>query len=340
MTAKTNRIVLLGPQRNAITVTEELDLLGVPGKIATITAGWQEREAEDSELQDAIGHRAVNLALHARLDRVFALDPELFRAHRARQDKLRRLQDLYRVRLNAYIGAAQELFHHAAGDDDEPAEMEPMLAVERADAVQTVQRLDAHHLAHIVAIHEAFEREIVPGKRPALVRERAEIAAIMDQCALVAIAGGHVATLLGRLRLLDVAAHFGAKPVLGWSAGAMVLTDRVILFHDRPPEGPGNAEVMDIGLGLAKQVVALPHATKRLILDDGPRMALFAQRFLPALCVALDPYCRARATGKSKGRSAWELHEGTWMIDDSGRLTALEHAAEFGADDFVAPLET
>jgi len=321
-----NPVMLLGPQRNAITVTDELDRLGLAGKIATITAGWQEREAEDRELQDAIGHRAVNLALHARVDRAFHADQDLFLAHRARQDELRRLQGLYRLRLDAYLGAAQALFHRAELDEDGEAEM---VVAERKAAVQTLRDLDAHHLDRIARIHARFEDRIDPARHPALRREIDEVAAILDDCAIVAVAGGHVATLLGRIRLLRIAGLFGSKPVIGWSAGAMVLCERVVLFHDRPPEGPGNAEVLDVGLGLARGVVALPHATRRLALDDAPRMALFAQRFSPALCVALDPYARAR-NPDGGDPTGWQLHDGTWCVDDGGRLTSPEVEASYG----------
>lgn len=347
-----SRLVLLGPQRNAITVAEELDTLGAYGKVALITAGWQEREDDDGNLQDAIGHRGVNLCLHRRTDAVFDEDRELFSAHRKRQDQLRLLRDLYNVRLDAYISAAKALFHHSphaaplayrtyaastaqfaarVGDDDDDAQdHEAMLAVLRDDAVRTLRELDTHHLKLIADIHERFEAQVRPNDRPLLRRAREELGEVIEGCDAVAIAGGHVATLLGRMRLLDIAGQLRGKPVIAWSAGAMVLTDRVVLFHDRPPEGPGNAEVLDIGLGLAPGVVALPHATKRLAMDDMPRMAMFAQRFSPAMCLALDPYARARWQGEQ-----WTLDAGTWCIDESGRLASKEVADQLDPNSWV-----
>ncbi len=44
----------------------------------------------------------------------------------------------------------------------------------------------------------------------------------------------------------------------------MVVCETVVLFHDSPPQGAGNAEVLDAGLGLARGVIALPHARRRL----------------------------------------------------------------------------
>ncbi len=293
--------VLLGPQRNAITVTGELDRLGLRGKIAAITAGWQERESEDNELQDAIGHRAVNLRLHERVEAVFQADPELFQAHRARQDRVRQLQELYRLRLHKALEAARELADFAAPSD--------LVEPEYAAAVEAVRTLDEHHLKRIRQIHSEFEARWHLHRRPALMRHRAEVAALIEDCEIVAIAGGHVGSLLTRIRLLDVPAHLPRRFVMAWSAGAMVCTDRVVLFHDRPPEGPGHAEVFDVGMGLIADVVALPHATRRLELQDRARMSLFARRFSPSVCVALDPRCRLGfgPRGLSANEDTYEL---------------------------------
>ena len=76
--------------------------------------------------------------------------------------------------------------------------------------------------------------------------------------------------------------------MIAWSAGAMALTERIVLFHDRAPQGPGHPEVYGSGLSVLRNVVPLPHARARLLLDDAPRMAVFARRFAPARCVLLE----------------------------------------------------
>ena len=309
------RVVVLGPQRHVVTVTEELKLLGLSGRIATITAGWQEREAEDDELSAALGNRSVNLRLHARTDDVFAQDRQLFSAHRRRQDNLRQLQDIYRMRLDHLMASATMLMSRAG-----PAEL---IEPEREDTIEQLRALDAHHLRRIRDVHEAFEQEELPGERRALAQHRAEVHGILEECDAVAIAGGHVSTLIGRMRLLDVAAGMVAKPILAWSAGAMVLTDRVIAFHDRPPEGAGNAEILDVGLGIARGIVALPHATTRLKLDDHARMALFSRRFFPADCICLDPGNRGHLDDRT-----WTFTAGTLRIDRDGATVAASPEAE------------
>jgi hypothetical protein len=68
----------------------------------------------------------------------------------------------------------------------------------------------------------------------------------------------------------------------------MALSERVVLFHDRPPQGAAHAEVLEPGLGLVPDVVALPHAGARLALNDTARVQTFARRFAPARCLALE----------------------------------------------------
>ena len=77
-------------------------------------------------------------------------------------------------------------------------------------------------------------------------------------------------------------AMVGDRPVIAWSAGAMAMSDRIVLFHDHPPQGAGDPEVLDAGLALCRQVVALPHARRRLQLDDPIRVSLFARPVRPS----------------------------------------------------------
>jgi hypothetical protein len=74
----------------------------------------------------------------------------------------------------------------------------------------------------------------------------------------------------------------------------MAVTERVVLFHDHAVHASRNAEVLDRGLGLARGVVALPHARRRLDIGDGPRMSRMARRFAPARCLVLDDGAQVR----------------------------------------------
>jgi hypothetical protein len=275
-----SRIVLLGPQRLSPTVGEEVKRRGITGPVAMITAGWQERESEDGEFREVLAVPAVNLRLYARWEEIRQEDPEFAELHRGRQDQLRQLSRIYRRRLALLRQQASELLEM----DGSPELLDP----ERADAIEMLKALDAHHLRRVEEINDEFEWAVRPGERPSVARHRAELAEILRGCEAIAMAGGHVAVLLNRLRLFDIEPMLRRLTVFAWSAGAMTLTERIVLFHDSPPQGAGNPEVLELGLGLIPGVVVLPSARHRLHLEHTQRVALMVQRLAPARCVPMD----------------------------------------------------
>ena len=56
-----SRVVLLGPQRTQPTLNQAVASVRAHGPLATITAGWEEREGEDQEMRDHLGGRTINL---------------------------------------------------------------------------------------------------------------------------------------------------------------------------------------------------------------------------------------------------------------------------------------
>lgn len=275
-------IVLLGPQRFDPTLGAAAKAVGIEGKIATITAGWQERETDDADLHEHLHKQTINLRIYERADRVWKADTELREAHRARQERMRLKQDFYRIRLEHELDAAHVIEQRRAPAD--------VLEEERAASVQAVRDLDAFHLATCARDKEAWNAKWKPLEREHVRRERDEIIELLEGVAAVAIAGGHVATLLNRLELFGMDELLKGRPLLAWSAGAMAISQRVVLFHDSPPQGPGAAEILDRGMGLCPDVVPLPAPETRLRLDDRERVTRFARRFSPALCLAM-PAC-------------------------------------------------
>lgn len=281
MAAHPNRTVtLLGPQRLTPTLAGAVRGGGVEGDVAVVTAGWQEREEEVDELREHLGGGVVNLRLYARAEEVFRKDRTLARAHRQRQERLQRMQELYRLRLDHAMEAARTLLTRR-GD---PEVVNP----EREAAVAHIRELDRVHLERVRAVHAELDATIKPQQRAAVVRHREELAGLLAGCSAFAVAGGHVALLLNRLRLFGIAEMVAGKAVFAWSGGAMVLGERLVLFHDDPPQGAGNAEVLEAGLGIFTGLLPLPHAKRRLELDDPLKVGLFARRFGDLACVAMD----------------------------------------------------
>lgn len=271
--------VLLGAQRFEPTLAAAVHEAGVQGRIAVVTAGWQEREDEDEELAKHLDGRTVNLMLYKRGEQLFREDREFARAHKERQNLLRALQDVYRLRLEHALAAEQEV-----RASQQPAAIRG--EVEQA-CIDSIRDLDAWHLYQCAKVRAEFNEQWKPLHRPAIARHRGELIEELANCGAVAIAGGHVAVLVNRLLLFGLETLVGARTLFAWSAGAMAVSQRVVLFHDDPPQGRGESEVLDAGLGLVPSLVVFPEPERRLKLDDVSNVRLLARRFAPSKCVAM-----------------------------------------------------
>jgi len=275
----TPSITLLGPQRRP-TLDRVLSSLGVGGPVAVVNAGWQERESDDGEIVSLAGAGAVNLRLFARWMDVLQADPEYAAAEREHRLVLDELQQLYLIRLDHALQAVSAV----AGRPDGHANTQAM-AME--DALAAVRLLDATHLARVRELHDGFYATWRLEERGAIAGHREDVRALLASAEGLVVAGGHVGDLLRVLHLFHLTPHLPPR-VVAWSAGAMVLTPRVVLFHDRAAQGASLTEVFDAGLEVIPGLVPLPHARRRLLTDDQLRMSVLARRFTPASCLVLD----------------------------------------------------
>jgi len=311
------RVILLGPQRRP-SLDAVVRSLGLAGPFATVTAGWQEREPDDGELSTVLGGRVVKLELYRRWLDVQERDPEYAAAERALQGMVAELQDLYLLRLDYALQAVYALQRRAQADQL-GGTLTERIAEPVAEAVTAVRSLDEAHLTRVNEVRGEFFARLQPHDRPVIASHRSAVAGLLGEAAALVVAGGHVGVLAEVLHLFNVAAVL-RSPVIAWSAGAMALADRIVLFGDRSPHGPGHAEVYGTGLSITREVVLLPHARARLLLDDTPRMAVFAQRFAPARCVPLEAGTRVEFSGDGG------LPPGTRVLAEDGRVTSLEAA--------------
>lgn len=304
-------VVLLGAQRFDSTLGSIVRRLACEGPFALITAGWREREDEDERLREHLDCETVNLRLYHRAEDVFARDPELAAAHRAKQTKLRHKQDFYRIRLEHELSAI-----HVIGQRRAPAEV---LAEEEQVSIAALRQLDAQHLEQCRRVNAEYEAAMRPLERPAVHEHRQQLREALAGCRAIAIAGGHVAALLNRMRLFGIAELIEDRPVFAWSGGGMVVSEQLVLFHDSPPQGPGASELLGDGLGLARNVLPFPHPHIRLRLDDRARTSLLARRFAPAKCVAMP--------------------EGAYVVAREGQLERPSLAMLMTDDGTCVPLE-
>ncbi len=302
--------IVLGPQRRDPIVREAIEDL-VPGRnssVAVITAGWEEREGEDEELREHVNRPLINLKIWARVESILEKDKELREAVRERHVTWRRVQEIYRLRLGGLLGSTKELLRRGDGD--------PLFAVEEQDSWELVRGLDAQHMARVALIHADFAERIKPAERETVQKERRELEKQLADVSCLLVAGGHVGVLLHRMQLFDVCSLWGDRPTIAWSAGAMALSERVVLFHDEPPQGSSYAEVMEAGFGELPDFVALPHARHRLQTDDSVRVRMLSRRFQPARCALLDY------------RSRFDLRNGEWTAQPNSRQLSQDGLVE------------
>jgi len=299
-------LVLLGPQRHHPHILESANDCGMAPPWAVITAGWQEREAETEELEAHLGARVVNLNLYQRAEEVFQEDPLLREAIRQHQMDLIALQELYRLRLRFYMQTVHQLLGKKKPESR-------LLQPEIDDSFRALQALDQHHLNRIRDLNASFFSQWQLRDRPKIKKHREEIQNQLSKCSTLLIAGGHVAILLNRIRLFGLESAILEKPCIAWSAGAMVLGDSILLFHDSPPQGRGYAEVFETGFGRYKHRLVFPHAKKRLLLDDPIRVQMLTRRFLGTSCWTLDDH--ASLTYR---KGIWQPNHATLRLSSDG----------------------
>jgi hypothetical protein len=272
------KVTLLGPQRRP-TLHQVVADIDADAPIATVTAGWLEREPDDIELDRELDGRGINLGLHRRWLDVLDHDREYATAELEHRAVLNEMQELYVVQLDHALRALYEVVQRGGSPRSTSAAIGGALAV--------VRLIDERHRNQVWAAHTDFVAAWHPAERPDIAAQIASVDRILRNATAMVIAGGHVGVLVHVLRLFGVHPS-ESLPLVAWSAGAMALTEQVVLFHDRVPHGPTHAEVYHDGLGVIPRAILLPHARRRLRVDDRLRMSVFARRFEPAKCVVLD----------------------------------------------------
>ncbi len=304
------RLILLGPQPEYQSLSTVLERTGFDGPVGIVTAGWEEDEADDAPLTRLLPGNSVNLALFKRSEELFDADVELIAQLRLRQDELRHLRDVYRVRLDHVLTAARQTF----GWRNSLVDLNP----ERLSAIEMVRQLDRQYFVRTSQVCDRYEDQLDIKNRPLVAAHRRELEQILGDSDGLVISGGHAAIILNRLRLFGVLEMCAHLPIIAWSAGAMALADQIVFFHDSPPQGAGNAEVLRAGMSLFHNILPLPSARSRLNLDDAFSVALFASRFHTFSCTVFDEH-----TLLDRNEGEWTILGNAQQLDLEGRLVPM-----------------
>jgi hypothetical protein len=274
--------LLLGPQRPVSSLGQSVARLALPdGPLACISAGWQEAEGDIDDVRELAGRPLHDLELYQRAEVVQQAHADLRDAYGQRQERLKEQQRLYALRLRHLMIAARDVMR-AAGEPN-------IVAAERRHAIAQLRALDRHHVQRVQTIHDEFDARFGVAHYAPLAEHRTAIEKILDECQALVITGGNVIILLNRMLLFGLGPLLKNRCVIAWSAGAMVLSDQIVLFHDRLPEGRRDAEVLGAGLRLVPRHIILPDANHRVRSKDTVRLSLFCHRFSPYTPAMLNP---------------------------------------------------
>jgi hypothetical protein len=281
-------ITLLGPQRRATGARAAVAELIPDGPVATVNAGWRERETDTQELDAVLGGRMLNLELYQRWQRLTADDPAYAEAEVHLSSRLEELRAAYQLRLRHGLAAVRAVAQRVA---------DPRIRADAvADAVAGVRALDVWHVDRSTELRTAFYARLAD--HASIGDHRRAIVQLVDASAGMVITGGHVGVLLHLLQVFGVAPLI-RPPVITWSAGAMALSPRVVLFGDHAPYGHPDPEFYAAGLGLYAQAVPFPHARRRLRLTDHDHRQLLADRLAPYPGLILDDGVRLDLTDQA-----------------------------------------
>jgi hypothetical protein len=302
-------VTLLGPQRRVTAARAAVAELMPEGPIATVNAGWQERENDSAELSDVLGGRMVNLELYRRWQEIVASDGHYALAERKLTVLLAEIQAMYAIRLNHQMASLEAVSRRK--------EIPAVQTAAMFDSIRALQELDRWHLNAVAETRDEFFTSVRLGERDSVLAHRARIAELVADCSGMVFAGGHVGVLLHVLHIFDLSRVIRG-PVIAWSAGAMALSDRVVLFHDFAASGDRHAELYAEGLGVYPDVLPFPHARRRLKLDDASRLGQMALRFNPRICLLLNDGARVDVTDHGP------LPPGARFLARTGGVTTVE----------------
>jgi hypothetical protein len=273
------QVTLLGPL-NGVDLAAEIEAFGVEGPVALVTAGWEEGERNDADINRRLGGGSRNLNLYGRRLDVLESDVAYADAQRLLRTQLDEHREVYLLRLRHALARVDVVRRRFAEAQQGPG-------AEFDAAIDAVRELDDTHASAIAAAHDRFYSQNKPHERPRIARHREEVAAIVADCGAIAIAGGHVGVLNDCLHLCNLAVLIEDRPMVAWSSGCMAVSERIVVVDDDDPAGRPD-EVYDIGSGVARGMVALPAAAARLRAHDPDHLAVLARRCAPSVCVLLD----------------------------------------------------
>ena len=174
------QVTLLGPL-DGVDLAAEIAAFGVDGPVALVTAGWEEGERNDAEVDRRLRGGSRNLNLYGRRLDILESDPGYADAERLLRTQIDELRELYLLRLRHALAGVEVIRRRFAEAQRRPGS-------ELDAAIDAVRTLDEAHASAIAAAYEHFYAQNPPHERATITRHRDEVAAIVAGCVAIAIA--------------------------------------------------------------------------------------------------------------------------------------------------------
>jgi len=288
-----------GPQENLVSLINQLINAGTlsknPSPIAVVSTGWRHDEDSIDALVEALPINLSLLPLYGWFDLLGNKEPDLSQMHADRQKKIKQHKEFYREQLHFHMNLWKKYNIRRQAN--------AAFKTEEDTAFKNLKRCDDEMLASLENIRTSYPKLQQAWLHPSAKQYHEKIKEELNRAQALLITGGHAAVLRNRFiffgmhRLLKDFLLSG-KPIIAWSAGAMVLTDKIVLYYDNPPQGEGHAEILDYGIGLLPRMIFFPHAHERLNLDSSSRIKQLAKRFDPYLCIGLENGAKLHFNGR------------------------------------------
>src|SRR5215210_7203393 len=165
-------ITLLGPQRRVAGARTAVAELIPDGLVATVNAGWRERERDTEELDAVLGGRMVNLELYRRWHQLTEDDPGYVEAERQLTGRLEDLRAAYQLRLRHGMAAVRAVAQRVPDS--------PIRIAALADAVAGVRALDVWHVDRSTELRMAFLAEVMPAERASIRDHRRDLGRLVE----------------------------------------------------------------------------------------------------------------------------------------------------------------
>ena len=161
------QVTLLGPQRRP-TVNQVVGALDLDGPLATVTAGWLERESDDAELSGLLDRPNANLGLYGRWRDVQERDRDYALAEREHGAVLHELRLAHLVQLESALEVLYAIHRRSV-------QRPRVHAAALADAEAVVRLIDEAHLGRVREAHADFAAARGPQARPWDAEHRAQV---------------------------------------------------------------------------------------------------------------------------------------------------------------------